>query len=159
MKTATLLFPISEDGTRVVLAMKKKGFGAGRYNGVGGKVEAGESVVAGAIREAEEEIGIRVDESAIMPRGEITFTFDTKPEWDIHVHIFVAREWDGEPRETDEMAPEWFPMDAIPFDKMWIDDIEWLPRVLGGEGVVGAFRFSGDGGAILDRTLDFQAGT
>ncbi|HEU5121620.1 MAG TPA: NUDIX domain-containing protein, partial [Candidatus Saccharimonadales bacterium] len=55
-KVCTLLF-LKKDN-RILLAMKKRGFGAGRYNGIGGKIEAGESVEAALIRECQEEIEV-----------------------------------------------------------------------------------------------------
>lgn len=52
----TLLFLIKDD--HVLLAMKKRGFGAGNWNGVGGKIEAGESIEQALVRECQEEIGV-----------------------------------------------------------------------------------------------------
>ena len=46
------------------------------------------------------------------------------------MHVFVSNKWTGEPTETKEMRPEWFSFDDIPYDKMWKDDILWLPWLL-----------------------------
>ena len=43
-----------------------------------------------------------------------------------------------------EAVPLWTPLDAIPYEEMWADDICWLPRVLAGERVRGFFQFSNE---------------
>jgi hypothetical protein len=58
--------------------------------------------------------------------------------------VFFCDEWEGEPAESEEMAPKWFPADEIPYDQMWQDDILWLPRTLKGEKIFGAFTFDAD---------------
>jgi hypothetical protein len=57
------------------------------------------------------------------------------------VEAFVAHEWEGEPTETDEMAPKWFKLSKIPYKDMWADDIYWLPEVLAGKFVNATFHF------------------
>ena len=59
MKTTTLCFLVKEG--EVLLAMKKRGFGVGKWNGVGGKVKEGEDVFLSAVREIKEEIGVDVE--------------------------------------------------------------------------------------------------
>ncbi len=112
---------------RILLGMKKQGFGAGRWNGFGGKVEPGESIEDAARREMKEEAGIEVRE--IKKMGVIDFEFRGKPEI-LEVHIFKSVEFSGEPTESDEMRPQWFSVDQIPFTEMWTDDIYWLPLFL-----------------------------
>jgi len=129
--------------------MKKVRFGAGKFNGTGGGIEEGETPSQAAIREAREEIGVEIPEEAVEARGSIDFSFDGKPDWTRHVSIFVAREWRGEPKESEEMAPEWFALDSVPYAKMWIDDVLWLPGVLRGGSVKASFHFEGDGSKIL----------
>src|SRR5688572_12691127 len=111
--------------------MKKRGFGAGRWNGVGGKVEAGETVEQAVIRECQEEI--EVTPTKIDKRAQIIFHEQHNGQSEsLEVHVFVSREWQGEPRETEEMAPKWFSQDDIPYKEMWADDPYWLPQVLAG---------------------------
>jgi 8-oxo-dGTP diphosphatase/2-hydroxy-dATP diphosphatase len=86
--------------------------GAGRWNGFGGKVEAGETIEEGARREFLEEAGIHVP--TIENAGLIEFEFQGNPEI-LEVHIFRAREHQGEPMESEEMLPKWFFLDEIPF--------------------------------------------
>ncbi len=55
-KKYSLLFLLRED--EILLVMKKRGFGSGRWNGVGGKFESGETAEQATIRECQEEIGV-----------------------------------------------------------------------------------------------------
>lgn len=125
--------------------MKKRGFGEGKYNGAGGKVEAGETIVQAASRELGEETGIVIASEKLEARGVLHFHFDGKPEWDQDVNVFVAHGYTGSFEETEEMKPEWFDIDKIPFDAMWEDDPYWLPRVIEGESVEFEFYFDKDG--------------
>ncbi len=151
MRQDTLLFLFKDD--EILLAMKKRGFGAGKYNGVGGKVQEGESVEFAAVREAQEEILVTVQESDLQKVAELQFSFDQKPGWNIFCHVFTTRVWQGEPTESDEMAPQWFALDAIPFEKMWVDDKHWLPHVLAGKTLQGEFYFNSDGSSILKQQI------
>lgn len=136
-KTLSLLF-LKREG-EVLLAMKKRGFGEGRWNGVGGKVEEGESVENAMIRETQEEIG--VTPTVYQKVADIRFDEYFKGEPTImHVHVFVASEWAGEPVETEEMAPKWFAENEIPYEKMWSDDPYWLPSVVEGKKLSADFK-------------------
>lgn len=137
----TLLLVIKDN--KILLACKKRGFGIGKYNGVGGKLESGESVEQGMIRETFEEIGIVPKDYEL--RGVIAFDEYYKGEPVLEVtHIYVASNFDGEPQETDEMKPFWFDLDKVPYDKMFPDDKYWLPLIIEGEYVVGNFKFDKD---------------
>ena len=153
MRKDTLLFLIDGDAQKILLAMKKRGFGSGKYNGVGGKVDSGENIEAAAVREAREEICVEVNERDLQKAAVLRFSFEGKPEWNIECHVFTARAWEGKPLETEEMAPQWFFLDAIPFEKMWVDDKHWLPQVLEGKKLDGDFHFSGDGSEIVRQEL------
>ena len=145
MQDATLCFVL--DGNppaRVLLGMKKRGFGAGKYNGFGGKIENGESIDGAAIRELEEEAGIRVKKNDLKYAAKLTFIFPYKTEWDQVVHVYVATQWHGEPRESEEMKPQWFAANALPFKAMWADDEHWLPLILNGQQLNGSFTFKED---------------
>jgi 8-oxo-dGTP pyrophosphatase MutT (NUDIX family) len=135
-KVLSLLFLKESD--RILLAMKKRGFGEGRWNGVGGKVEPGESIEQAMVREAEEEIS--VTPTAYEKVGDIEFDEYFKGERTLmHVHVFAATEWEGEPAESEEMRPEWFDSEKIPYDDMWADDPYWLPLVLAGKKIQATF--------------------
>ena len=135
---ATLLFVIN-DGN-VLLIRKKRGLGAGKINGPGGKLDEHETPRQCAIREVSEELCI----DAIDPqaRGELKFQF--VDGYSIHVHVFVSRQYRGQPTETDEAIPLWFPISRVPYGEMWADDAVWLPEVLAGSSVDGRFVFEED---------------
>src|SRR5688572_12346373 len=78
---------------KVLLGMKKKGFGAGRWNGFGGKLLPGENIEDAARREMREEAGIEVEE--IEEMGVLDFEFKGNPEI-LEVHIFRAQDFSGE---------------------------------------------------------------
>lgn len=142
MRSTTLCFLVKGqpiDG--LLLGWKKTGFGQARYNGFGGKIEAGETVVQAAVRELQEECRVIVDVAHLENVGRLEFIFPAEPDFDHDVHIFLARVWQGEPRETVEMKPCWFAISDIPYQQMWADDIYWLPKVLRGGKVSGRVVF------------------
>ena len=133
---ATLMFVVR--GDEVLLIRKKRGFGMGKVNGPGGKLDPGETELDCAVRETQEELGV----TALNPvkRGELWFHFVDGLA--MHVAVFQASEHEGEAIETDEAAPLWTQIDAIPFDQMWADDAHWLHRMLvGSETFMGKFLF------------------
>lgn len=135
---ATLLFVL--DGERVLLMRKKRGLGAGKINGPGGRLHAGETPLDAAIRETQEELC--VTPTGVEARGELSFQF--VDGYSIHVYVFVATGFEGEPRETDEALPLWTPVAQVPYAEMWADDEVWLPGVLAGGTALGRFVFDGD---------------
>jgi 8-oxo-dGTP pyrophosphatase MutT (NUDIX family) len=148
-KTLSLLF-LKREG-EILLAMKKRGFGEGRWNGVGGKVEEGESIEEAMVRETQEEIS--VTPTAYEKVGDIRFDEYFKGEPTImHVHVFVASEWDGTPQESEEMIPRWFKHEDIPYAEMWSDDEHWLPAVLEGKKVSADFKLD-ESDAIVSHTI------
>lgn len=127
-------------GSEILLIHKKRGLGAGKINGPGGKCEAGENHRAAAIRETEEEIGLKP--RTVEERGRLFFQF--LDGYALEVALFIAEEFDGQLRETPEAKPFWVSIDAIPYEQMWADDILWLPKLLAGSTVYGRFLFDGD---------------
>jgi 8-oxo-dGTP diphosphatase len=142
---ATLVFVV-KDG-RILLIRKKRGLGAGKINGPGGRLEAGERPVDAAVREAQEEL--HITPLGLFYSGENRFQF--VDGYSIHVHIFKADDLEGDPTETDEAVPLWAPLDGIPYDEMWEDDRLWLPLVLEEVRFTGRYIFDGD--VMLDYDL------
>lgn len=136
--TTTLLFILKDN--KILLAQKKRGFGAGLYNGVGGKVEIGETIADGVIRETKEELNITP--LNIQKRAEIDFDEYVNGEHAIvNMHIFTATDFEGEPQESNEVSPTWFDISKIPYSKMFPDDYFWLPEILKGNNVTGFFKY------------------
>lgn len=134
---------------KILLGMKKRGFGAGRWNGFGGKVSSEETIEDAAKREIREETGIKV--TNLDKAGIIDFEFKGNPEI-LQVHIFRSDNFLGEPTESEEMKPQWFHIDEIPFNEMWPDDIYWMPLFLDGKKFKGKFLF-GESDVILKQKL------
>lgn len=143
---ATLLFVVRQG--QVLLIRKKRGLGAGKINGPGGRLQPGETPLDAAVREVTEEVC--VTPRGITEHGELSFQF--VDGYSIHVHVFRASDCDGEARETPEAVPLWTPLDAVPYDEMWADDRIWLPHLFDRRSVRGRFLFDGD--AMLDHALE-----
>ncbi|XP_041061943.1 7,8-dihydro-8-oxoguanine triphosphatase [Carcharodon carcharias] len=146
-KLLTLVMVVRQQ--KILLGLKKRGFGAGRWNGFGGKVQPGETIEEGAKRELWEESSLTVD--SLEKVGEIKFEFVGEREL-LDVHIFHTDSYQGEPVESEEMRPQWFDLDKVPFDKMWADDIFWFPLLLQKKKFKGHFKFKGHN-TILEYTL------
>lgn len=131
---------IIHQNNQVLLGMKKRGFGAGKWNGFGGKLQESETIEEGLKRESLEEAGVKLQK--IEKAGIIDFEFEGDPKI-LEVHIFKCSDFSGEPVETEEMRPEWFPTNKIPFNTMWSDDKFWLPLLLEGKKFKGKFVFDG----------------
>ncbi|MGH7195442.1 MAG: 8-oxo-dGTP diphosphatase [Candidatus Saccharimonadales bacterium] len=136
MKICTLLLLRKDD--EILLAMKKRGFGVGRWNGVGGKIEADETIEQALVRECQEEISVTPTELNKVAIHDFKFPNGAN---DMQVHTYFCDNWQGEPVESQEMAPEWFKISEIPYNEMWQDDIIWLPLVLLGKSLKTEFSF------------------
>lgn len=138
MKKILTLCLVHQDN-QLLLGLKKRGFGAGRWNGFGGKVESGESIEEAAKREMREETG--VDIQTIQPCGRLHFIFTNGLDT-LEIHVFRITHFNGEPIETEEMKPRWFSVNQIPYTQMWADDKYWLPLFLAGKSFIGKFVFA-----------------
>ena len=152
-----ILLKGNKDNREILLAMKKRGFGEGRWNGCGGKIDTergDKDVLDSATREAEEEIGVKIKNPEKV--AVIDFHFPEVPkekDFDQQVHVFVVKDWEGEPTESEEMAPKWFGVEEIPFDKMWEDDKHWLPHVLDNKKLKAKFVF-GKEDKIVEQVIE-----
>ncbi len=145
-----LTLTIIHQSPRVLLGMKKRGFGAGRWNGFGGKVLLGEKIEEAVCRELFEEAGIKAKK--IEKMGILEFQFLANKSEILEVHIFKTGDFSGKPTESEEMRPKWFDESEIPFSKMWPDDCFWIPIFLAGKKFKGKFLF-GESDVILEQEL------
>ena len=129
MKLATLCYVIdrSKNSTLMIYRNKKENdFHEGKWNGLGGKFEVGESPEECAIREIKEESGLKV--SAVKMRGFITFPlFDGVDDW--YVFLFTADEFSGDLIDSPEGDLKWIPIDALDKLNLWDGDkifLKWL---------------------------------
>lgn len=122
---------------KVLLIKKKRGLAAGKINAPGGRFEKDETPEGATKREVREEVKVNIN--SLEFRGILEFVNNDK----LHglCHVFVSKDFEGEPQETEEATPMWVPMDELPWDKMWDDDRSWLPHVLEGNVVIGRFGF------------------
>lgn len=155
MQDATLIFllkgnPVSE----VLLGFKKIGFGQGKYTGFGGKLEPGEEVAEAALRELVEETGVRVpDPETLSFRAILEFSFPRKRKLEQRVFVFCTYLWEGIPTESNEMIPQWYSIEEIPYHQMWDDARYWLPRVLSGEKFQAQFQYQADNTTVATVTF------
>lgn len=141
LRNVTLGFLVKDN--QVLLAMKKRGFGVGWWNGFGGKLEGEETLEQGLIREAQEEINVTPQDFEDVATLDFYFQRDDQ-SWDQRVHVFLVSSWDGQPCESEEMKPKWFEKNKLPVDKMWKADRIWLPKVLTGEKIKAKIVFDKD---------------
>jgi 8-oxo-dGTP diphosphatase len=144
---ATLCF-IIRDG-QILLIRKKRGLGAGKINGPGGRLEKGETSLMAAIRETQEEVGVTPTD--LLQVGELFFQF--LDGYKLHVAVFAASGCDGALCETEEATPMWTEIEKIPYHDMWEDDAYWLPLLLKLKKFRGRFVFDGD--KLLSHRLGF----
>ena len=137
-KIVTTLCLILQNG-KILLGIKKRGFGQGRWNGFGGKVKGGETTEDAAKREVLEEVGIEILGAERV--GVIDFKWSDRPEI-MEVNIFRSESFSGEPKETEEMKPRWFELKELNFKEMWADDKYWYPLFLNNKKFRGKFLFN-----------------
>jgi 8-oxo-dGTP diphosphatase len=137
---STLIFLLRDD--EILLGMKKRGLGSNRWNGAGGKVEPGESIEQGLIRECQEEISVTPTLFHKVAENDFLMDSDTAEMWHMYVHVYIATKWQGTPTESEELAPRWFKLSDIPYETMWEDDRFWLPQVLDGKLLRTEFSFN-----------------
>ncbi len=136
------------DDNRILLGKKKRGIGAGLYNGYGGKVDIDETIEEALIREVFEESGL-----ILKSFEKIGVLKLETPEFDNEMHIFASKDFEGELRETPEMAPEWFLAEDIPYDEMWQSDPLWYPYFLSGEKFIGSVLFD-ENHQVLESSIE-----
>ena len=148
LKEATELFLFRNQ--QVLLGLKKTGLGKDKRLGIGGKCEPGESILETAVREVEEEICITLSPDSLDKIAIIDFIFPYKPAWSMKVHFFFVTSWSGEPQETIEISPEFYPVTQVPYEKMWQDTKLWFPDALNGKRLTGKIVYGEDNEQVVD---------
>ena len=127
MKLATLCYVIdkSRNSTLMIHRTKKENdYHKGKWNGLGGKFEPGESPEECAIRELEEESGLII--KSIKMKGFISFPmFDGKEDW--YVFLFTADEYEGELIDSNEGNLQWIPNKKLTDINLWEGDKYFIP--------------------------------
>jgi 8-oxo-dGTP diphosphatase len=136
--TAVLTF-IRCDG-QLLLILKKRGLGHGKFNAPGGRLEAGETPEQAAVRETQEEVGLTP--LGLKSAGRLDFAFTDG--YSLRCHVFTADAYEGTLTETDEAAPFWCAESDIPYGRMWADDRLWIPLMLDGRRFEAQFVFDSD---------------
>ena len=149
MKLATLVYVRRGDHT--LMLHKVRGYQRGKWNGLGGKFEPGESPEACMRREVLEESGLRVEAAEL--KGFITFpTFDGQDDW--YAFVYVVKAFSGEPRSSDEGELRWVKTSELSGLNLYDGDrifLPWLeqPRIFSA-----VFRY-GEGGTFEDYEVVF----
>lgn len=132
MKPTTLCLIIN-DKHEILLGRKKRGFGAGKYNGFGGKKQDEETFRECAVREVFEEVSLVVKPEDLIPVGIMNFQFPYEEALNHLNYTYIIKNYEGLPMESEEMEPHWFAFEDIPFETMWKGDDTWIPEVLQGK--------------------------
>lgn len=128
---ATLGYLLSPDGKQVLLIHRNRrpdDVHFGKYNGLGGKLDAGEDVVTCMCREIHEEAGLECE--SLVLRGTISWPGFGKHGEDWFGFIFRIDRWRGEPRtDNPEGTLEWVAVDRVLELPLWEGDRHFLPLV------------------------------
>jgi 8-oxo-dGTP diphosphatase len=127
MKIATLCYVLDKDkkSTLMIHRVKKQNdYHKGKWNGLGGKFEPGETPEECALREIEEESGLKV--KSIKMKGFITFPlFDEKDDW--YVFLFTADKFEGKLIDSPEGNLKWIPNEKLTEINLWAGDKIFIP--------------------------------
>jgi len=149
MILATLCY-VKQNGKTLMIHRNKRpnDIHAGKWNGLGGKFEAGESPEDCVIREVREESGLTI--RALHLHGLLTFVNFKGNDW--YVFVYTADEFQGElTRDVSEGSLEWIPDGEILRLPLWDSDLVFLPW-LNQEGFFSA-KFNYDGEKFVDYTV------
>jgi len=150
MKLATLCY-LKRDGKTLMLHRIKKAndIHAGKWNGLGGKLEDGESPEQCVIREVSEESGLTIHQ--LQYHGLLVFADFKGNDW--YVWVFTSGQFIGELIESGEGHLEWIEDELVPTLKLWPSDLIFLPWLK--TGLVFSARFQYSGETMLDHQVSF----
>ncbi len=141
MKLATLCY-VKKNGRTLMLHRVKKldDVHEGKWNGLGGKFEPGESPEECVIREIREEAGLRLRNPRL--KGVLTFPDFTKKE-DWYVFVFTATEFTGRLIDSPEGDLAWIPDRDLLKLNLWEGDKVFLPLLRRRGHFSGKFHYRG----------------
>lgn len=151
MQLATLCYVIDNNKTLMLHRIKKKNdFHEGKWNGLGGKFEKGESPEECVIREVKEESGLLIENPEL--KGFITFPmFDGKKDW--YVFMFTARNFSGELIDSHEGKLEWIPNEKLMELNLWEGDRIFIPWMF--QNKFFSAKFNYENGKFIDHEVIF----
>ena len=153
LRTIYTTLTLIENGNKILLGQKKRGFAKGTYNGFGGKQEIGETIFDAMIRETQEEIDVTPLDARLVANIDFFNIVYKGENANINMSVYLCSKFDGEINETNEMIPEWFDKGNLPYDKMLPDDIHWFKKVMSGKFIKAEFTFDNDIATIVDQKI------
>ena len=154
-KARTLVFLLRHVNyvPQILLGRKKVRFGAGKFGGIGGKIDPGETILQAAVRELYEESNVHLPPQNLTHMAHLDFKFPYRPAWSQTAYVFIAHQWEGSPQESEEIEPHWLPYSQIPYENMWADAAVWLPYLLKEEQITAEFTYGRDNESLIDHTV------
>jgi 8-oxo-dGTP diphosphatase len=151
MILATLCY-VKQNGKTLMIHRNKRpnDIHAGKWNGLGGKFDAGESPEDCVMREVREESGLTI--RAPHLHGVLTFVNFKGNDW--YVFVYTAGEFEGQlTRDVAEGGLEWIPDEEVPRLPLWDSDAVFLPWLE--QGRFFSAKFNYDGERFVDYTVAF----
>jgi 8-oxo-dGTP diphosphatase len=151
MQLATLCYVMDKDRTLMLYRNKKKNdYHEGKWNGLGGKFEQGETPEECVIREVKEESGLTIKNPKL--RGFITFPmFDGVKDW--YVFLFTAPEFEGSLIDSREGTLEWIPNEKLLDINLWDGDKIFIPWLF--EDKFFSAKFVYENGKFISHSVEF----
>lgn len=140
MLLATLCY-IKRDGHTLMVYRNKKpnDIHEGKWTGLGGKFEAGETPEGCVRREVEEEAGLLIRNPRL--HGLLMFPKFKGNDW--YVFVFTATEFSGELIDSPEGRLEWIPDEKLPSLNLWESDHIFMPWIENGDFFSAKFDYEG----------------
>jgi 8-oxo-dGTP diphosphatase len=141
MLLATLCY-IKHNGSTLMVHRNKKAndIHMGKWNGLGGKFEAGETPEECVIREVLEESGLLIRDPKLC--GLLMFPGFKGNDW--YVFVFTANDFSGELIDSPEGILEWIPDDQVRSLNLWASDPIFMPWIEEGKFFSAKFEYQGD---------------
>ena len=141
MILATLCY-LQHDGSTLMLHRNKRedDIHHGKWNGLGGKFEAGESPEECICREVQEESGLKIRNPRLC--GLLIFSGFKGDDW--YVFVFTAQEFSGKLLENEEGYLKWIPDEELDSLPLWPSDHIFLPWIRQGKVFSAKFLYEGD---------------